>query len=73
MKKCVWKHKVQYYETDQMKVVHHSNYCLLYTSGDGLCPVQNHQEKRFQSKRLIKKDSALSFFLQSQTGDIPSG
>ena len=26
MKKCVWKHKVQYYETDQMKVVHHSNY-----------------------------------------------
>ena len=21
-----WKHKVQYYETDQMKIVHHSNY-----------------------------------------------
>ncbi|WP_373217041.1 acyl-CoA thioesterase [Ruminococcus sp. 5_1_39BFAA] len=27
MQKIVpWKHKVQYYETDQMKIVHHSNY-----------------------------------------------
>ena len=24
--KITWTHKVQYYETDQMKVVHHSNY-----------------------------------------------
>ena len=26
MHKITWTHKVQYYETDQMKVVHHSNY-----------------------------------------------
>ncbi len=26
MQKITWTHKVQYYETDQMKVVHHSNY-----------------------------------------------
>lgn len=26
MNKVTWKHKVQYYETDQMQVVHHSNY-----------------------------------------------
>lgn len=26
MEKITWQHKVQYYETDQMKVVHHSNY-----------------------------------------------
>ncbi|MBQ2802935.1 MAG: acyl-CoA thioesterase [Lachnospiraceae bacterium] len=24
--KKVWEHKIQYYETDQMQVVHHSNY-----------------------------------------------
>ena len=26
MKEIRWKHKAQYYETDQMGIVHHSNY-----------------------------------------------
>ncbi|MDO4454387.1 MAG: acyl-CoA thioesterase [Eubacteriales bacterium] len=26
MSRCVYEHKVQYYETDQMGIVHHSNY-----------------------------------------------
>ena len=26
IKKCTYSHKVQYYETDQMGIVHHSNY-----------------------------------------------
>ncbi len=49
--KITWIHKVQYYETDQMKVVHHSNYIrwfeearveLLEKIG---CPYEKMEEK----------------------------
>ena len=32
MEPVLYEHKVQYYETNKMDCVHHSNYCLLYTS-----------------------------------------